>query len=850
MLRRTSRLVAAVLASWCAVASGTATAAQFADGTIPDSNSEGLTVDTPPPSLTHYLDDFVRARPTARRELKQPAAEAPTATAVPAGFETLMLEQTTQVDVFFANRFLASTLATFSPTTISFENPAIFVHLIPTMLDENAVAEALSGVLATNSELQCVSQQQVNCGSLAPEVADVIFDADSYRVDVFINPSLLALQSNIVRKFLAPSSAGLSFFQTFNVASTGTRSSSLFSFNGRTILSYQETSLELLSDVATNSRAHASSLNLQRDREGRRYQAGFLTTNSSGLKFSTNSSILGFRAGTTLDTREDLRQTTGNAIEIFLPLRARVSLFKDGRLLSGRFYEPGNQQLDTSSLPGGAYDVEILISDATGDRRETRFYSKSSRLPPADQPQFFIEGGRVTVESTTSLLPEVDRGSLLRAGYTSRINDSSSYMLGLTMTEGDAMVEAGWFGVYPWLESSFDVALLDRQRRGINASLRFPVFFSQVLIDHRQIWNPDTGDIIGQSQRQTSISTSLPLGRSSLSLAARTNSRSSTGEARTYAATYHFPVLRLGRANLRSNLQWTQQNGAATLLLSVGLFSGAQHFSYSMDADYSREQTPDGPIRSGRGGASINYRNDASSPTELQTRFHARHQESGDIFGLELDSRGRFGRFRGQVETDPGNGGESRYNTNYAASLVATSAGVAFGGQEQNRAAIIIDLSATEAADNYFDVLVNSSQVATALPGRRTVVAVTPYDEYEVSLRARGVGFVSLTDRTHRVTLYPGNAVNLVWEADAIVILFGEITDQATGQPIADALIHGVMGLATTDAGGSFQAEVSPSTRQLTFETVQQRCQLTLPPFTAVDGIAFLDPVSCHMVDK
>ncbi len=681
----------------------------------------------------------------------------------------------------------------------------------------------------------------------------MIFNSDSYRVDLFINPSLLTVQQNVVQKYLGPSSAKLSFFQTFNYAASSSEAGTLRSLNGRTILSTGETSLEVLSDAGSESEINITSLNLQRDWQGRRYQAGYFSTDSSNLRFSRNFNVLGMRVGTTLDTREDLRQTTGNTIEIFLRQRSRVSLFKDERLVSSRFYEAGNQQLDTSNLPGGAYDVEIVITDGTGERRETRFYSKSSRMPPADQPQFFVEAGSIT-NRTSASLPERSAHRLIRSGFTRRINNTSSFTLGLTGTNGDSMLEAGWFGMFPSIETSVDLAVTQDDRRALSISLRLPVLISHVLIDHRQVWGSNDGilspnALLGEELRQSSITTSIPLGSRTLALAARHNSRGSTGSESTYSAIYHLKDRRIGKSTLRSNLQLVRQNDRQTVLFNLGFFASGEHVSINMDTEYNQVDSPVGGDSFGRAATSLGYRNSPNSPTAVFAKLNTRHQADVRTIGLEADAKGRYGRIRGQVERNYANNSGPVYSGNYATSFVATAGGLAFGGQELNRSAIIIDLSESEATRNHFDVVVNNTPVGTALPGRRTVVPVTPYAKYSVNLRARNSGFVSFTDRTHAVTLYPGNAVSLTWQADSVIIVFGNITT-ADGDAVGNALIHGVAGIATTDDSGRFQAELSPSVAELRFETITHECSVHLPEYTVDAGIAFLPPLNCELARK
>ena len=793
------------------------------------------------PSTSAYLEDFGVQPPRQN-------------TGVPAGFEALMLEQTTLVDVYFAGRYVVSTLGSFTPVTVSFDSPQDIVELIPTLIDPQAVLAALEGDLDTNSEMRCYARQQSGCGLLEPAVAEVIFNTDTYRADLFVNPALLAVHSSVVQKYLGPSSAGFSYFQTFNSALTRSGSDSLASINARSIFSLGETSLEVLSDYSSNAAVNVSAMNLQRDWQGQRYQAGFVTTNASNLKFSRNADILGFRMGSTLDTREDLRQTSGNTIAVFLPRRSRVSLFKDGRLITSALYEPGNQELDTRSLPGGAYDVEIVITDGAGERRETRFYSKSNRIPPADQPLYFIEAGRLTDRSDQTL-PEVTSTDLWRTGMTRRIGSNSSLTLGLSGNRATRMFEAGWFGVYRRFETAFDLALTDDNDLGYSVSLRIPLLASQLLIDHREVRRSEPAaliadDLLGAELRQSSISTTLPLGGRAVTLGARYNSRGAEGTERNFSALYNLWDGRFGRSALRSSVQWVRQNGDDIFLLTVGLYVIGDHLTFNVDSDYDHRETDSGSEALVRGRTSLAYRNDPSDPTQFEARLTSRHQSDTQILGGEVETRGTFGRLRAQVERNFAvDGAGTLYAGNYSTSLAATTDGFAFGGMELNRSAIIVDLASSEAERNHFDVIVNNTSVATALPGKRTVVPLTPYSVYSVGLRARGAGFVSFTDRTHQVTLYPGNAVNLEWQADSVVIVFGDISDEH-GEPLGNALIHGVSGLATTDELGQFQAEISPNTETIRFETIDQECTVTLGEFEVEDGIAFLPPLSCVLVQK
>ena len=114
----------------------------------------------------------------------------------------------------------------------------------------------------------------------------------------------------------------------------------------------------------------------------------------AGVIRSTGSSLLpqvtlyGGHVGTSGNTRHRSRPGVRLAtLRVPAPVRPIVEIIRDGRVLSARFYPSGNQLLDTSNLPGGAYPVTIRIRETDGTvREETRFFSKSSQIPPKDMP--------------------------------------------------------------------------------------------------------------------------------------------------------------------------------------------------------------------------------------------------------------------------------------------------------------------------------------------------------------------------------------------------------------------------------------------------------------------------------
>ena len=135
--------------------------------------------------------------------------------------------------------------------------------------------------------------------------------------------------------------------------------------------------------------------------------------------------------------------------------------------------------------------------------------------------------------------------------------------------------------------------------------------------------------------------------------------------------------------------------------------------------------------------------------------------------------------------------------------------------------------------------------MGTARAGTRTVLSLRPFESYSIRLKVRGNDFVYFDDKEHKVTLYPGNVVTLSWQADKVNIIFGKIEDSA-GKPVANGLLQGVAGLATTDEFGVFQAEIVESATSFQVKTRDSVCTVRLPQVVANNGIASLGNLHCR----
>ncbi|UCE90440.1 MAG: TcfC E-set like domain-containing protein, partial [Pseudomonadota bacterium] len=683
--------------------------------------------------------------------------------AVPEGFEFLLEEQESVVDVYFGGRYVTSADARFTPDTVTFDDPAALVQQFPNVLDSKAVEKALTGALTTHQERRCYFPGQAGCGTLEPEVAGVIFDPDRFRADVFVNPIHLAVRGAVLDPYLPASDAGWSFIQTFNYAFDGEDSdvvedSNLYSLSQ---LSYKENSLRMVGNYTDQDDAQIDTLAGQRDWRGKRYQLGWFLTDSQDLRFGQETDILGFRFGTSLDTREDLRQSTGNQIQVFLQSRGEVSLFKDDRLISTRIYDAGNQILDTSDLPGGSYDVEIRIRDAGGERTETRFYIKTQRIPPADMPLYFFEAGEINRRTTEQTLPEGTGEYLGRGGVNWRLNDHNAVFGGLSATGDDAVGQFGWLGLGRGYDVSLSGAVGNEDRYGVDTEFRFNWKGMWLSGNYRRIWgneNADVGifDLLGPIQEQFGASLTAPVGVGRITLNGRYNDRPNQEIVRTATLGYETPSWRFGDSSLQLRFEYTRDDHDDFARVSLRWRMNRGHWSYNVTPEYVYEDTSSGEVNDWRATAGANWDSREMFSSDVRAGVVATRDVNFESVGADVDWGGRYGRARFQTERVFGEQDDfTRHNGNLGTSFIVAGKRAALGGKEQNQAALVVNLEGDPDTDAFFDILVDGVRRGTVRPGNRVVLTLRPFETYRVRLRARGEAFVHFDDREHSVTLYP-----------------------------------------------------------------------------------------------
>ena len=783
------------------------------------------------------------------------------ATEPPAGFESLAADQRSLVDVYFGGRFITSQMATFRPGFIELSNPAEIVQRIGDINTPEQVIPQLTGELNSNASEVCLSGTTDNCGILTPPIAGVIFDENRFRVDVFINRTFMATRVAEVRKYLPPSDAGFALMQNFSGSVSGSSaqgSDNSFSLYGQTTAAWRENNLHWSWGYSDNNRFSVDQFYGQRDFEGVEYNAGLLSTNGFGFNFTADQSMLGMRINSSTRTREDQSFTSGMPVTVFLPTRGRVEVRKDDRLIDSAFFEAGSQQLDTSSFPSGAYDIEIRILDESGNliTSETRFFAKQSQIPPLGEWLYFMEAGQTMERISDQALPESTGQWLSRAGVSRRLHDTVAATVAMAVSSDEGMSEFGLYHFGPLYEIEPSLMLGNDGSMGISVNSRLNLGELSLYGYFRRVWRDeplpeldDNNRLLGNAFEQQTFSASMPLFDGSLGYRYSMNQNYDNDNSalelnRTHALDYRRQLFRARDYNGDISISLSKSGDDEIALVSLNFRYDTDHWNF--DARPLTETTR-------RDGVS-----ESRHRVRLSTSWDDRDLLAGDLnidAGVEggtgderVDGSVRYANRYGRASFSAShNRTENNSTTSWAGSMSTsflTDGDIfAMGGEDSADSAIVVNLDGRDG--DVFDVAINDQRQGYAVAGTPSVVALPPFEQYRVTLSPAGTAMYSFDEREKQVTLYPGNVVTLNYEATPLQLLFGRLV--FNGQPVQNANLVGGTYPSTTDAIGMFQLESKAGVQRIQVEMENGLvCQM---PVAAVDDSYVLQMGTIDLAD-
>lgn len=779
----------------------------------------------------------------------------------PEGFSNLTENQTLLVDIYFGGERRGEAKIIAAPGSVSFLEPEALLALLPELTDKAAVEAALlAGNLPANAALACsLTSDPAKCGELSPDVVGVILDRNHFRLDVFLNPRFLAVQDAIADAYLPEPDGDLAMIHTLGAVLSGElgKGSSYYNFQDSIVIGNGERRLRADLSYASQLGFGAERIALEWDRPGMRYSGGALW--APGNDISGRRKLLGGGIETQIDTRLDKDVLLGSPVVVYLQQRARVDILRDGRVLSSAIYEAGNQQLDTSTLPDGAYEIALRIEEPGQPvREERRFFNKSRRVPSEGRTDFYAFAGML-IDGAESRSLDVSNHPYFQGGLAHRLNKSWVIEGGVEATDDTASAElAAMFLTDIVQVRAAAVANISGTYGGVlqimsgdNSRLNFNFDLRRIEADEAEggsipgsapglpgsLWQNGSYSQIG-GVVSYSLANIRFLGTFFYRDDPAQEARYSVGPAIEWDVLQKGPFLLTMRGDATATERGTS-GFAGVSLRFLGARTSLTGLAGARASGMTGDDLGEGPV-----GALSAAWSPLVSGGELSLGAGLEHQPNRDNFVATTEFRHRLATAAGDLVHSDGQGSAvTQYSLGLQTTIVAGAGAVQVAGKTTTESMIVARVKGAN-KDDRFDVFVDEQIAGTINGAQPFTLALPPYRAYAVRIRPTGEGLLAYDSSARAVSLFPGTVTNLAWVVSPVTIKFGRLT-APDGSPVRGASITGKGIWSETDDSGYFQVE-APDNADLEVTLSDGRTYaMTLPIGEARSGIARLGAVVC-----
>jgi hypothetical protein len=754
------------------------------------------------------------------------AGELAISVAAPEGYAVLTGKQTMVVDVFFGGRRLGEARIQAEQGRISFADPAAVAASIPGLKDAAKVQALLAAELPSNAPRVCsLGSDRSTCGRLDPDGLGLIFDRDNFRVELFLDQDLLEVEGGGAA-YLPEPADGLSLINAVGAVVSGTvgEDRDLYDVSDRLLVGNGQS--RAIADVGYSSEVgfRAEEMVLQLDRPELRYLGGAFW--APGTELIGRRKLLGAGIETQIDTRLDKEEIRANPIVVFLTQRSRVDIVRDGRILTSHSYEAGNQRIDTSGLPDGAYQIVLRVTAADGGvREETRFFNKSRTIPSPGRQDFFAFAG-LGIDDPDALTPSNEL--FAQAGWARRVGEALAVDATLTYIDDELALQAGGTlitslavvrGMLLGTSEGTRGGLIQigsggYSRLQFNADLRHleirgdPDFLSGVTYDLADGANAPlaaAGDPVSSYwQGGATVSFSV----ANLQLFGSAFYRKNDDLRATYGIGPSMRWEFLQHAQLRlavdGNAAFTERGTTGYLGVSLSLAGARSNYAARGGGRFSNVAGEPEGLAGALNGA-WHMLGPGGSEVDLGAGYE--REPERDNLSASGQLRGRAVSLNADLLHSENGHSETQYSAG-AQTVFAVGPGVV---EVQSRTSgdsmLVVRLDGARASDR-FEVLVNDSPAGEVAGGDSLTLPLPAYYAYDVRLHAIGGQLTAYDGGSRRVGLYPGNVQVLEWDVRPIRIIVGRLLFD-DGTPVAGASLKAPGGLAETDLAGNFQIEVT-----------------------------------------
>jgi hypothetical protein len=801
-----------------------------------------------------------------------PAEPAPVVrTGVPAGFEDLNGSVDTLFDLTFQERRIGSFAGRLEDGIFVFEDPEAVAAALGDTVDASAVVQFLSRRLLANEQFRCRPGQLPisGCGLLPQGESGVIVNADNFSVTLFLPRELLRSRTVEVRELGAPMS-GPSLIQNLRFSAASVEGNEL-SYGGTlsTFASVGQTALIAQTTVSSFNGMRSEEAYVQHLWDERRAAAGLLQDFQT---LTLNSyRMLGGEFGSFYGTLIDPANDLATPIEVLLPKRAQVEIYRFGVLIASGLYDAGLQLIDTRPLPDGTYEIRVVVRDGGQILLDqVRPFSRMNTALPPGKLGFRVRVGQRVRDSVFSsgfagqddgFLPKVTDELILSGALQRRLG--RSVLGGVTATSfgsrvfGEATLQVnhgristlagiggGSGGAYSivlggnvqFARISANVSARRMRGRdeligvpGLTRSDRYQPFFRS----QDTVFGSVQGVVLGGSLNLTG----------SYTRASGLPTRYTAGVQ--YTRQVRMPMI--GNALLTAGL--ARSDFDTRVGVSVSFFRRVDRKttgSFALGGQYVTEAGPNGARRglSPVVDASI-ARTERWGSTDIIGELGASTDADTDLAIARVRALSNLGTadVAAQWQSRGASGSAWTYQLNGETGFAIGDGAAKVGLRAPADAMVMLDIGrvrhsdgtladaapadagssradpgdSRSVADGGYRVMIDGRPADFIEPGSRVAIGVQPLREYIVSLRPEGAPQFDLDTTQRRVVVYPGNVVRVRFEAQRVVSMFGQVVD-ADGRGLGSARVEAGTDFVTADDRGYFTI-TAPLSATMTIRT-------------------------------
>lgn len=785
----------------------------------------------------------------------------------PQGFAVLSEPRQMLADVYFGGTKIAEATVTARPGFVRFHEPTKVVAAIPHLRDPPAVQLVLAGEMSSNSGLVCSTLKSENCGTLSPQVAGLIFDEDRFRIDLFINSSLLDAILPVGSGYLSTPGGAISMTSSIGLSLSGSsQGRTSYNLQNRTIVATGGARLSVNSSYASRLGLVTDDFVAEIDRRNLRYSAGMFW--APGLDMIGQRRIIGAGLTTQMDTRADKDLLEGTPLFLFLDRAARVEVLADGRLLDSRVYEAGNNRIDTTYLPSGAYSLVLRVHQADGKvRDEQRFFARNAQVAPVGKPVYFAFAG-VLANTRRNRPFSPSRTLFYQAGTAHRLTDSLAVDASIIGTQHKAMFEAGGYLLRPSARVRAAALVSTRGDKGVllqvGTSGSGPLSLN---FDLRRIWSKDQRPLIPMpihgerfdlhaptaaqlgagSFTQASGSLGYRVGNGFIGLTGAFRRDHGSRSDYSLGPNLSIPVLQ------HNGLQLMVQADAQRTRTSMAAYAGIRLVTTSNGKSLIASGGYASLRGRGKGEPSFarpvgsiagEYYHQAKDRTEMTLGAGAERtvtDANARVHGALYSS---LGTVRGDLLRYFGDRAATQYGFSVQTGIAANSSDTVLGGRELMQSALLVSVDG-RADGAAFDVLIDNVPRGRVSAARSLPVYLASYRTYSVRLKPADAAAVSYDSQAKKITLYPGTVRSVRWTVQRTFTVFGQAL-ATDGAPVTAARVETAHGLGETDEHGFFQVDMADGDELRFSRGPALLCRASLTNPQPVRGYVAAGKVTCQ----